>query len=94
MDKEKQQQIKYQLLLFKTRIFEGCRGSFRCFYERVALLAVCGSYASASRVHGRLQYSANCDQLFTVSEEEPCFWFIFRVRERQWVPKFVSIRIH
>ena len=24
MDKEKQQQIKYQLLLFKTRIFEGC----------------------------------------------------------------------
>lgn len=44
MDKEKQQQIKYQLLLFKTRIFEDCRGSFRCFESS---FGQCGSYASA-----------------------------------------------
>lgn len=50
MDKEKQQQIKYQLLLFKTRIFEDCRGSFRCFYERVASGSA-GVMLPLSKVH-------------------------------------------
>ena len=50
MAKEKQQQINYQLLLFKTRIFEDCRGSFRCFYESVASGSA-GVMLPLSRVH-------------------------------------------